>query len=151
MFAGSKREAEFLNLAGSLSVTAALVHFAVTAEHFAEWWGYGVFFLIVAAAQLLYGAALLSRAWGITPASISARGGSIHAPLFYATGILGNLFLIALYIVTRTSGIPLGPSAGQVEAMNWVDIGSKAVEMLLVFCLALLFVQKNARVWQPAR
>ena len=33
---------------------AALIHLWVAPEHFEQWWGYGYFFLVAAAAQLLY-------------------------------------------------------------------------------------------------
>src|SRR5215208_6243791 len=40
--------------AAALSLLAALVHLWVTPEHFEEWWGYGAFFVMAAAAQILY-------------------------------------------------------------------------------------------------
>ena len=43
-----------LYAAASLSLVAALIHLWVAPEHFGEWWGYGAFFLVAAAAQLLY-------------------------------------------------------------------------------------------------
>ena len=43
-----------LYAAATLSLLAGLIHLWVTPEHFEEWWGYGVFFLVAAAAQILY-------------------------------------------------------------------------------------------------
>lgn len=173
MLAVTERKADLLNLAGSLSLTAALIHFAVTPQHFEEWWGYGLFFLIAASAQLVYGLMLLSRAWGIPLAGVLERQWSNHQEFVYALGMIGNTALVALYIVTRTIGIPLGPSAGQLEDLSLISIGSKAVELLLVLCLEILrrsaepaplnrsevFTQddargrykKDARVREPAR
>jgi hypothetical protein len=37
--------------AAALSLIAALTHAWAMPEHFEEWWGYGTFFLIAAAAQ----------------------------------------------------------------------------------------------------
>lgn len=45
----------------ALSLLAALIHFWVMPEHFGEWWGYGISFLIAASAQLLYVPLLLRR------------------------------------------------------------------------------------------
>ncbi len=50
-----------LYVAVTLTVVAASVHAWETPEHFEEWWGYGVFFMLVAVAQGLYGPALISR------------------------------------------------------------------------------------------
>ena len=44
----------------SLSVGAAAIHFAVTFEHFNEYSLYGVFFLVVAWAQLVWPAVLIA-------------------------------------------------------------------------------------------
>jgi len=72
-----------LYAAAELSLIAGLVHLWVAPEHFEEWWGYGSFFLVAAAAQLLYAPLLLrsptravlhagisratSRSWHCTP------------------------------------------------------------------------------------
>lgn len=60
-----------LYLAGALSLVAALAHLWVTPEHFEEWWGYGVFFLVAALVQGLYGAALLRCPGGLCCSSVS--------------------------------------------------------------------------------
>src|SRR5215210_5563679 len=43
-----------LYAAAVLSLLAALIHLWVTPEHFEEWWGYGAFFVVAGAAQILY-------------------------------------------------------------------------------------------------
>ncbi len=110
-------------LAAFLSLIAALAHFWVMPEHFAEWWGYGAFFLVVACAQALYALLLLRER--------SSR-------LLWA-GLLGNLAIIVLWAWTRTVGIPFfGPHAGEVEDIGAIDIVSKVVEALLIAVLAML-------------
>ena len=65
-------------------------------EHFALWWGYGLFFLMAAAAQIASGVML-----ALDEPSI----GRLKA------GLLGNSLIIGLYLVSRTAGIPLvGPA-----------------------------------------
>jgi hypothetical protein len=92
-------------------------------EHFAEWWGYGAFFLVAATAQAVY-AVLLPRgqpSW-----------------LLWA-GIVGNLAIIALWAVTRTVGIPFfGPHAGEVEEIGAIDVVSKIVEAFLIAVLVVV-------------
>ena len=69
----------------------------MTPEHFEEWWGYGAFFVVAAAAQILYVPIVL-----LWPTQIVLLG-----------GIAGNLAIVMLYLLTRTVGIPLfGPEAG---------------------------------------
>jgi hypothetical protein len=48
----------------ALSVGAAVIHFAVTFEHFAEYTLYGVFFLAISWAQVIWPAVLLWRRRG---------------------------------------------------------------------------------------
>ena len=91
------------------------------------WFGYGLFFLVAALAQLLYPVVLLRR-----PSS--------RAVLI--AGIVGNALIVGLWIVTRTWGVPLGPAAGEVEAMGIVDMSSKLAELALIGCL--LFLLRNS-------
>jgi FtsP/CotA-like multicopper oxidase with cupredoxin domain len=110
-------------VAAALTVVAASVHAWATPEHFEEWWGYGVFFLLVAAAQGVYGPALLR--WPRRPVLLA--------------GIVGNLAIIALYLVTRTVGVPFfGPHAGEVEEVGVIDLVATLAEVALVVALAAL-------------
>jgi len=86
-----------LYAAAALSLLAALVHLWVAPEHFEEWWGYGVFFVVAAAAQILY-----------VPIVVL-----LPTRIVLLLGIAGNLAIVVLYLLTRTVGIPLfGPEAG---------------------------------------
>jgi FtsP/CotA-like multicopper oxidase with cupredoxin domain len=119
-----------LYVAAALAVVAASVHAWAAPTHFDEWWGYGVFFLLVAAAQGVYGPALLG--WPGRPVILA--------------GMVGNLAMIALYIVTRTVGVPfLGPHAGEVEEVEAIDLVATLAEVTLVVALAgmLWFVRRH--------
>ena len=119
-----------LSGAALLSLVAAVIHVWVMPEHFEEWWGYGLFFLVSAAAQALY-AVILLRA----PTAIVLR-----------VGIIGSLAIIVLWVVTRTTGIPVfGPHAGEIEEIGAIDIASKLVEVLLVILLAVLLRSASHR------
>ena len=133
--------------AGVLSLLAAMVHGIVTPEHLAEWWGYGAFFIVAAVAQALYAMILFSirDPLQLPPRSYTYRQwhGLIDGLLI--AGILGNLAIIALYIVTRTVGIPsFGPEAGEVEPIGRYDVASKTFELGLIVCLAYLWFQVRA-------
>ena len=122
--------------AGLLFLLAAGAHGSLTAEHFAEWWGYGLFFLFSGALQAVWGLALLTRA-------INPKDSGVHwhrlLTWFYVLGIAGNLFTIVLYVVTRTYGIPFfGTQAGEVEAVAPIDVVTKIAEAVTVVLLIIL-------------
>ena len=109
--------------AAALSLAAALAHLWVAPGFFEVWWGYASFFLSAAVAQGLFSVALL-------------RWPGRALPL---AGILGNLAMIVLYVVTRTSGVPFGPHATRAEEAGILDMSTTAVELcVVVFLLSLL-------------
>jgi hypothetical protein len=112
------------------SLVAALIHLWVIPEHFEEWWGYGLFFLIATIAQALYAVILLR--WPSQKLVIA--------------GIVGNSAIILLYLVTRTIGIPFfGPEAGEIEEVSLLDVGATVVEALLVVALGVLLLRQLSR------
>jgi hypothetical protein len=129
----------------ALSLASAAAHLWVMPEHLAEWWGYGLFFAVTAMAQGLYGGLLL--------ALVATDGLSEELPLrrlrqpLLWLGIAGNLALLALYIVTRTAGIPfVGPHAWHAEAVGRLDLLTAIAEVGLIFALV-----EVAGAWRQAR
>lgn len=130
---------------GVLSLLAGGIHGLAAPEHFSEWWGYGLFFLAATTGQLVYGLLLLSQGiegWGGWPA---VRGS------VYLAGVVGNLAIMALWIVTRTVGVPAGPETGSVDAVGLLDAVSKLLETGLVGCLALLLLALRKQGARDAR
>lgn len=110
----------------ALSLLAGLIHLWVTPEHFEEWWGYGVFFLVAAAAQIGYVPILLR--W--------------PNRLVLVLGIAGNSAIILLYLLTRVVGIPLfGPEAGEVESVGFVDVCATASEAAIVIAVGAVLLR----------
>lgn len=129
--------------AGILFLVAAGAHGFVAPEHFKEWWGYGLFFLFAGALQAVWGLALLTRA--INPKDSGAHWHRMTTG-FYVLGILGNLFTIVLYVVTRTYGIPFfGTEAGVVETVAPIDVATKTAEAVTVALLAILLLRHRKR------
>ena len=111
----------------ALSVGAAAIHFAVVFEHFAEYTLYGVFFLVLSWAQLIWPAVLLWR----------------PSRLWLWLGIAGNAIVIAVYVASRTVGLPFGPDLHQAESVGALDVVSCVLEFALIAgCAALL--------WRPS-
>ena len=120
---------------------AALVHGLLPGEHFAEWWGYGAVFAFATVGQALYGFAILGTQM-MHGEPITARWSARTRRAFYLAGIAGNLLLVAMYLVSRTIGIPFfGPEAGEVEAWSALGVATKALELTLVAILAVLLAR----------
>jgi hypothetical protein len=125
---GARGRGRTLYAAAALSLLAALVHLWVTPEHFEEWWGYGTFFLVAAAAQILYVPIVL------------------HWPtrIVLLLGIGSNVAIVVLYLLTRTVGIPLfGPEAGEVEGFGFVDVCATASELGIAVALGAALLRET--------
>ena len=111
----------------ALSVGAAAIHFAVTFEHFNEYLLYGVFFLVIAWAQMIWAAVAVWR-----------------LPRWWLwLGIVGNAAVVAVYLASRTTGLPFGPDKGHTEQFGALDVVSALLELALIAgCAALL--------WRPS-
>ena len=117
-----------LYLVAALSLLSALIHLWVMPEHFEEWWGYGVFFLVAAAAQALY--VLLMRWTNRT----------------VLLGIAGNSAIVFLYLLTRVVGIPnFGPEVWEVEGIGIIDACATISEAAIVVALGVLVLMGIAR------
>ena len=111
----------------ALSIGAAAIHFAVVFEHFAEYTLYGVFFLVISWAQVIWPAVLLWR----------------PSRLWLWLGIAGNTVVIAVYVASRTVGLPFGPDLHNAESVGALDVVSCVLEFgVIVVCAALL--------WRPS-
>ncbi len=111
----------------ALSAGAAAIHFAVVFEHFAEYTLYGVFFLAIAWAQMIWPPVLLWR----------------PSRLWLWLGIAGNAIVITVYVASRTVGLPFGPDLHHAEPVGALDVVSSVLEFgLIVGCAALL--------WRPS-
>ena len=116
-----------LGALAALSVGAAAIHFAVVFEHFSEYTLYGVFFLVLSWAQLIWPAVLLwrpSRTW-------------------LWLGIGGNAIVLAVYVASRTVGLPFGPDLHDVEGVGALDVMSCVLEAALIAGCAVL-------LWRPS-
>jgi hypothetical protein len=105
-----------LAVAAALSLIAAWVHLAYAAPHLRQWWAYGAFFLATGIGQGVF-APLILR-W--------------PRPVLAVVGIAGNIAIVAMYVLSRTNGAPLGPHAHVPERVGAVDLATTAAEVVLV-------------------
>lgn len=116
--------------AAVLSLTAAWIHIAFVESHWADWWAYGLTFVAMGAGQAVFVPLLLRRA----------------STWLVVCGIAGNLAIVAMYVWSRTAGIPLGPDKGVVERAAPIDLASTAAEIALIGVL-LVMLGRGARRW----
>jgi hypothetical protein len=111
------------DVAAGLSFAAAGMHVVVLGPHLREWWAYGAFFMASALGQSVFAVVIARR----TP------------PWLVLSGIVGNLAIVAMYVLSRTNGAPLGPHAWRPEPAGLLDVGCTVAELgLIVALLGLL-------------
>jgi hypothetical protein len=117
----------------ALSVGAVTIHFAVIAQHLDEWWLTGTFFIIVALFQLAWGLLVLLR----------------PRALVLLSGAVVNALVVATWIVSRTTGVPAGPEAGEAESVGFPDALATSFEGALIALAVVVLARHQVRVPRP--
>lgn len=133
---GRRRTVE--KLVGVCVIVSGSAHGLVTQQHFEEWWGYGVFFLATAICLVGFGLALITDA--IDPQYMAGDVNRLRR-FMYAVGAIGIVSILGLYVITRTTGIPLGPGLGSVESVGAIDLVAKTTEVVAVTGLVVLLLK----------
>jgi len=109
----------------TMSMAAAAIHFAVMGEHFAEYAAFGVFFSVVA---------WLQASWAVGVIVLPTKR------LLFA-GLVGNALVVAVWLFSRTTGLPIGPEPGAPEPAAFVDVLSTILEVAIVAGTAVLLLR----------
>jgi hypothetical protein len=115
--------AEAVRIVGWLSLAAGVIHAVAAIDHFDHYWLYGVFFLALTYGQVLWGIALLRG-------RVDDRGMTI--------GALANLAIVAVWLYSRTIGVPIGPEAGRPEAVGVMDVAATLDQLVLAAYVAAI-------------
>jgi hypothetical protein len=115
----SRREATVL--LSALAWATAFIHVLAATHHYREWALYGVFFTVLAPAQAIWG--------GLVFQQIGGRR-------LLALGGLVNLGVALIWAMSRTTGIPIGPSPWQPEALGWHDVMATLNELAMAAIVA---------------
>ena len=115
-----------LLLAAGLFGSAA-IHAAVVPEHLSEWTAAGVFFIALTAVELAVVGLLLVRPG---PRVLLAAAAASIAPL-------------AVWLYSRTLGIPFGPEAGIPEQVGLADSAACLLEVITLLVTVVLLRQRG--------
>jgi hypothetical protein len=110
----AKREAQLLLAA--LAWATALIHVLAAAHHYREWALYGVFFTILAPAQAIWGGMIFQRP---EDRRLLLIGGAV------------NLAVACVWAMSRTTGIPVGPTPWTPERVGWHDVMATLNELAM--------------------
>ncbi|CAM3812666.1 hypothetical protein GCM10009799_00510 [Nocardiopsis rhodophaea] len=103
-------------LSVAFSLGAAQIHLVMAPVHWEEWWLSGVLFAVTGAFQVLWAVLALWR--GTAPVLV--------------LGALANLGFLAVWAVSRFTGLPVGPHAGVPESAGLTDITTAVFEAVVV-------------------
>lgn len=105
------------------SLGAGAIHVALGPEHMAEWAVLGTGF---------YVSGLFQIAWGLRLLTTESRR-------LLALGAIQSVLYVGVWLMSRTTGLPLGPEAWQAESVGVADVLCIALEAVVaVGALVLL-------------
>jgi hypothetical protein len=126
-------EAEELVLVGALLVFASsFIHTAVIVDHFEEFWLFGAFFAATTCLQAVW--------------TVLVYGDPLNRRLLLA-GAVGNGALVAVWAISRTIGVPLGPQPWRPEALGVADVLSTLDELAAVVLVAAVLALRARGAW----
>lgn len=116
------------------SFGAAVIHIAVAPMHWRDWLPAGVFFVALALFQLIWALVIWTRPMG----------------WLLTVGILVNGASVALWATSRTAGPPVGPFAGQPEAVDTAGICALLLQCYVVMGAAWAWMRSMEAHQVPA-
>ena len=120
----------------ALLAGAAGTHFAMAPSHAGEWLAEGLAFAATGWAQVVLALALVVR----------------PTRRVLGLGILVNLLVLGAYLASRTTGLPVGPEAGESERFAFIDVLTAALEGAFVAGAALALTRPASETrgrWRP--
>jgi hypothetical protein len=105
-----------VSIAAALSFCAAAIHLSVIQSHLDEGILFALFFLAIGWFQMLWPLAYFLR----------------RSTRVAAVGLAVNLGITAVWVVSRTVGVPFGPTPWVPEAIGFADLLASALELGIV-------------------
>ena len=122
-------------LIAACSLAAGAIHFGFASAHFSEYWAYGLFFTVIAWAQLLFALGLVAWRW--------------RRMLWVSAAV--NTAVIGVYVLSRTVGVWVGPNATVKEAVSLPDLLATGFESAIVVGTVLLLTRPRLGTWRLRR
>ncbi len=117
------RSPALLNSAALLTLGAAAVHFAVVPEHLDEYALYAVFFIGLGITQLALAAAIVL----------------VPSRRLFAFAAAGTAAVIGLWLLSRTTGLPIAPEPWRPEHIGFTDVLATLLEGISIIQFLRLF------------
>ncbi len=108
-------------VAALLIFVSSLIHSALIDDHWQQYWLYGAFFALVTFLQAIWAVLVLRD-------PLNSR--------VLVAGVAGNAALIAVWAISRSVGVPIGPESGNPEAIGVLDVLSKLDELVAIGLVA---------------
>lgn len=106
---------DYVAAAALLSVSAGVIHGRVIIDHYEEGPLIAGFFILTTVFQIWWGARIRRPTQSLL-----------------AIGMAGSALIIATWLLSRTVGVPIGPDAGEREAIGAVDLVATIYEIGIV-------------------
>ena len=127
--AGVVRSPRILLLIG-LSAVAGLIHGKAFIDHVDHYWLFGVFFAALTYAQVLWAMRLWRR--------------PDDRRFFKAVAVM-SLGVVAIWVVSRTVGLPIGPWAGRPETIGVPDAVA-SLDELVIAAIIVAILRPEGRI-----
>jgi hypothetical protein len=114
--------------------SSALIHASVIREHYDEYFFYGLFFTLLAIAQAAVGVLVLVRPEAATVRVVAVAG----------------VWVVALWLVSRTTGLPIGPERWRPEGWGALDTGASCAELVTAIACWSALRHQSPRQRRPA-
>jgi hypothetical protein len=118
-----------LGLIAFLSGVSTWVHAAAIRPHLEEYRPFGLFFIVITVLQVAWTLAIVVRP--------SRR--------LYVVGAIRNAAIVVLWLVSRTTGLPIGPEPWAAEAIGRADLLATGCELVAAVGCVLLLRRDQAR------
>ena len=124
---------DFVPLAAALAWGAGAIHAVVTPEHFDESLAYGLFFVVAATAQFLWGA------WAYCDPSRRVL----------KIGAIGSCVIATVWFLSRTIGAPVTLGSWQREPIEALDVLATVDELATAILIAAILGLRGAGRYAP--
>jgi hypothetical protein len=109
-------------IAALASSGAGAIHLAVMPDHLTDWWADGVFFGALGICQIGWAAASLP----------------VSTPRLLLFGLVAHAGSMLTWVLSRTVGLPFGPTAGGPEPTGLTDLVAVVLETMVCVTIAVL-------------